>query len=124
MGKSRDTIDYLDLYVPIAAALQEPFKSFVDDFMDRHTYIEINPRLKDRVLMINSTDLISFTGYIRPADCNELDLFRFKMDAKKLLEQQLVKSLSLNAQAHYKWCLGSLVNKEFGRYLEEEPESA
>ena len=67
--------------------------------------------------MINSTDLVALTGYIDPSRCSEIDLARFRNNAAEALEQQLVKSLALNNQAHYKWCLTALKNKEFGRFL-------
>ena len=117
MGKSRETIDYLDLYVAVSPSAMESFEKFLADFVDNHLYIEITPKLKDGVLLINSTDVVAFTGYIDPEQCIEMDLFRFKAELKKQLEQQLVKSLSLQNQSHYKWCLGAISNKDFGRYL-------
>ena len=91
MSKSRETIDYLDLYIAIPQAIQEVFSEFLADFIDNHIYIEIQPKLKEGVLLINSTDLVAFTGYIQPSRCNELDLFRFKAELKKQQEKLLTK---------------------------------
>ncbi len=123
MSKLKEPIDYLDLYIPVSPTAAESFARFIADFIENHLYIEINPKLKDGVLLINSTDLVAFTGYIDPEECFELDLFRFKTDSKKQLEQQLLKSLSLQNQAHYKWCLGAITSKEYGRFLDKSEDS-
>ena len=115
MPRESKTIDYPDLLIKIPPPLTAKFDEFIKAFVDTHLYVEVSPKIKDGMLIINSTDLIAFTGYIEPEALSELDLFRFKSAATKQLEQQLVKSLSLNNQAHYKWCLAQLKNLEFGR---------
>ena len=120
MRHSDKPIDYLDLYISLTEASEAKFEQFLEDFSESHIYIEISPRIKNEVLMINSTDLIAFTGYIDTTQLSEIELFRFKTKAKEQLEQQLVKSLAVSNQAHYKWCLTQLNSLEFGRYLRPE----
>ncbi len=123
MSRHDKTIDYPDLYIRIPSALESLFQTFIDEFVDSHLYVEVTPKLKDGTLLINSTDLIAFTGYIAQSQLSELDIFRFKSASIKQLEQQLVKSLSLTTQAHYKWCLAQFKNLDFGRFREDdEPE--
>ena len=118
MPRDSKTIDYPDLVIKIPPVLKEKFLAYITDFVENHLYVEVDPKIKDGQLIINSTDLIALTAYIRPAELSELDLFRFRSAANKQLEQQLLKSLSLNNQAHYKWCLTQLKNLEFGRNCE------
>lgn len=120
MSRTAKTIDYPDLLIKIPPTVSEKFDSYIKDFVGSHLYVEVDPKIKDGVLLINSTDLIAFTGYIPPDELSELDLFRFKSAAAKQLEQQLLKSLSLSNQAHYKWCLAQLKNLDFGRNLATE----
>lgn len=115
MSKKQDQIDYLDICIGVPRALESEFSEFLADFISQHLHIECTPKIRDGLLNINSTDLIAFTGYINPEVCNELDLYRFKHDVRQAYEQQLVKSLSLAHQAHYKWCMAALETKPFGR---------
>lgn len=117
--RKHDTIDYLDVCIAIPKALEELFSEFLADFISNHLHIELTPKLRDGILNINSSDLVAFTGYIRPEKCNELDLYRFKQDARKAMEQQLLKTLSTHFQAHYKWCIAAITSKEFGRSLHD-----
>lgn len=117
MNRRNDPITYLDISISIPPALESDFAHFLEQFIENHLHIESIPKLREGVLHINSMDLIPFTGYIDSSKCNELDLYRFKSDVRKALEQQLLKSLSLAHQGHYKWCLAAFESKEFGRNL-------
>jgi hypothetical protein len=120
MAKKSKTIDYNDICIKVSAIQAEIFKNFLNNFTENHLHIEVPPKLKDNLLYINSTDLIAFTGYIDKKELSEMDFFRFKQDACKQLEQQLIKSLSVEYQAHYKWCLAQVKNQKFGRYLRSD----
>ncbi|MDC0357874.1 hypothetical protein OAO01_03590 [Oligoflexia bacterium] len=117
MNRSSKVIDYLDLSVVLPDRALELFQKWLDHFEEAHDFVERSPRLKNKTLLMNSTDLITFMGYVDPAELSEFEFFQFKNSVKQALEQLLLKSLSLDHQNHYKWCLAALNNLEVGRFL-------
>jgi hypothetical protein len=119
MGNSSKVIDYLDLRITVPEKLAELVEKWLVDFTDKHDFIELAPRFKEGILRINSTDFIAFLGYVNPEELSEFELHRFRSLAGNELDQLLLKSLSIDQQSHYKWCLAALSNFEIGRYLKD-----
>lgn len=118
MGDSGKVIDYFDLTIALPQSLHKLMTRWLKDFDKRHGVIERSPRLRGGELQIVSTDLVALTGYVDPAAMNEFDFHRFKALIREAIEQQLLRSVNLDLQAHYKWCLAALASLEFGRHLE------
>lgn len=116
MGEGVKVIDFFDLKIALPASLHKLMARWLKDFDERHGVIERSPRLRAGVLQIVSTDMIALTGYIDPSAMNEFDLHRFKALIREAIEQQLLRSVNLDLQAHYKWCLAALASMEFGRH--------
>jgi hypothetical protein len=109
-------VDFLDLRIVLTEDTEKQFQNWLKEFEETHDFIEIQPRIKNGELQINSTDLIAFLGYIDPAQLNDLQWQRFKQRAAAELDQQLLRAVRLDRQGHYKWCLGALKNLKAGRY--------
>ena len=117
MREKKSGIDYLDLYLELSESQLAPIEYALEQFEDHYIHTQVAPRLKNGMLLINSSDLVPFLGYVNPESFNEMDRFRFRNEIKKKLEAQLSKSLSLDNQSHYKWCLAAANSKEMGRFL-------
>lgn len=120
MKSGKKVIDHLDITLPVHPELQELCQRWLDRFSDEHDYIEATPRLRRGTLLINSTDLISFLGYIDPTGCPEIEMARFKRAVRTQLENQLLYSVSQDTRAHYQWCLTALKSFAWGRYLSDD----
>lgn len=117
MNKSSTTIDYLDLSVSVSPTSQEALERVLDRLKDSYLHLEREPKLKDGTLVINSNDFIAFLGYLDPQELSELELRRLISSAEAAMDQCLLRSVSVDKQAHYKWCVAALKNFELGRYL-------
>jgi hypothetical protein len=106
----------LDLSIPLSKERVCFYEDCLKLFLSEHNYVECPPKIKHDVLEINSTDFIAFLGYLDPTPLDELELRRFKKNARKSIEQLLVKSLSSTNQAHYKWCLTAMKSFPLGRF--------
>ncbi len=116
MPRRVENIAYLDLAIPVTANLHSSFEMWLGDFVEKHAVIEVPPKLRKNLLQINSTDLVAFLGYVDPQGFSEIELKRLRVDIKRQIERQLLKSLSLEHQAHYKWCLAAIKSLAWGRY--------
>ena len=110
-------IDYLDLQLAVSPHQAEAIEKAIAVFDDQQLHIEVTPRLKKSYLLINSSDLVPFLGYLDPGELSEIDLKRLRKECAVKLEAQLNKSLSSSNQAHYKWCLAAIRSKAIGRFL-------
>ena len=114
------TVDYLDLSLHLPPSIQPYIESCFTDFLENHLHIVISPRIKGDELLINSTDFIAFLGYVDSSRMSEFERHHFLQQAKRQMEQLLLKSLSRDYQHHYQWCLAALNNFSLGRYLSAE----
>lgn len=117
MNKSSTTIDYLDLSIPVPSASQEALESALERMKDSYLHLEREPRMKDSTLTINSNDFIALLGYLDPQELSELELRRLTLNAQTELDQRLLRSVSVDKQAHYKWCIAAIKNFKPGRFL-------
>ena len=111
------TIDYMDLSVRIPENVSSALEEALSEFQENQLHIEIDPKFKKGILHVNSNDLIALLGYFESEGLTEIAFFKFKKEIKHSLEQQLLRSLSLDTQSHYKWCISALKTFEFGRFL-------
>ena len=117
VSKSSTTIDYLDLSIPIPLTSQEALEHALKRMKDSYLHLEREPRVKDGTLAINSNDFIAFLGYLNPQDLSEIELRRLTSNAEAELDQQLLRSVSVDKRAHYKWCVAAMKNFQMGRFL-------
>ncbi len=110
-------IDFADLRLEIRPALKPYLQAAVAEFEEQHDHIEVTPRWRKEVLLINSTDLIAALGYFNGTELSELELRGLRKQISEQLDQALLRSTNLDAQAHYKWCMAALKSLEWGRYL-------
>ena len=120
MPRSSKPIDYIDLTIHVPDSAVPRFKQFFELFVEEYNHVEVTPRFKANKLHINSNDLIAFLGYVDPHRLSDFELERFRAEAMKELDQRLLRSLTLDHQAHYKWCMAAIKNFVVGRHLEEE----
>lgn len=119
MGDSSLLIDYIDLVVKLPGSSSATVKKAVELFEEHSTYIELKPKIKKGALHINSNDAIQLLGYLDPKELSQFDAAKFKQLLLKELDQQLLRSTSLDKQAHYKWCMTAVKSFEVGRHLED-----
>jgi hypothetical protein len=120
MNRSSKVIDYLDLRISIPSEIEEDLQLALDTFLEEHLHIEVSPKIKKSQLLANSTDLIAFMGYIPQELAPEFAFRRFLKECTSALEQQLIKSIKSEHQAHYKWCQAALKSLPVGRHLDDE----
>lgn len=120
MGKYKNqTIDYLDIAIPIPAQLIETFTLWLEEFDNEYDYTVRSPRLKKDLLKINSSDLIAFLGYVQPDQLSEFESKKFMSDIKSQFEQNSNLTTSKDFRNHYQWCLAALNHFKWGRHREE-----
>ena len=109
MSKSSSArIDFRDVEVSILDNSKQAIEKALQDFSDKYVNAELEPLIKGNKLFVNSTDLIALLGYLNPSTMSEFELKRIKESAKESFEQLLLKSLNLDHQSHYRWCLTAL----------------
>ena len=119
MNKSSSArIDFRDLEVSILDNSKEAIEEALQAFSDNYINAELAPLIKAGKLFVNSTDFIALLGYLNPLGLSEFELKKLKESAKESLEQLLLKSVNLDHQSHYRWCLTALKNFEVGRFLD------
>ena len=120
MAKNRSTaVDYLDISIAVPENLKPHFQEWLELFEDEFDYIVRPPRLKKGVLKINSSDLITFLGFIEPEVMTELESKRFLTDIQKTMQQLSNLTTSKEYHTHYQWCLTALKHFKWGRHREE-----
>lgn len=119
MNNKSSVIDYIDLVLTVPGTCLEAVNTAVAQLQEQCTFIEIQPKLKGSTLHINSNDAVTLLGYIKPAHLSQLDAARLKQIVVRELDQQLLRSTSLDKQAHYKWCITAVKNFQLGRHLTE-----
>ncbi|MEZ4754252.1 MAG: hypothetical protein R3A13_08085 [Bdellovibrionota bacterium] len=118
MGKpSSPRIDFRDLEVRVLENSLSPLNQAVSLFNENYINAELEPLLKAGRLYVNSTDFIALLGYLEPNALSEFELKKLKQSAIDALNQLLLKSLDLDRQSHYRWCLTALKSFEIGRFL-------
>lgn len=117
MNNKSSVIDYIDLVLTVPVTCMEAVSAAVDQLQEQCTFVEIQPKLKGAALHINSNDAVTLLGYIEPAQLSQLDAARLKQIVMRELDQQLLRSTSLDKQAHYKWCITAVKNFQLGRHL-------
>lgn len=110
-------IDFLDIRLDLPPSLGLQFQAALALFEKHHDFIELPPRLKGNKLHINSTDLIALLGYLDSSELSELDQHRLRTLLAQAFERELLRSLSLDRQRHYKWCQAAVKNLAWGRHL-------
>lgn len=112
-----NVVDFLDLQLNLSPVVVPVVTRALESFREHHLHIEREPRVVKNRLLINSTDFISLLGYLEDDALGELELKRLLSVAREAIEQCLLRSVSTDRQAHYKWCLGALSALPRGRYL-------
>ena len=120
MASDNKIVDYLDVRLALPPGTESDFAEWLECFVQQHDFVEITPRLRNGELHINSTDLIAFLGYVDPQRLNDLQQQKLRSGLRQVLEQLLLRSVSVHRQDHYKWCLAALKNLKLGRYRTEE----
>jgi hypothetical protein len=120
MPRKSSVIDHLDLEIEIPEISLERFNRWLDDFVENHTHVEVKPKIKNSILLMNSNDLVAFMGYIDQEEISQIELYRFRSHVVRELERNLLKAVSLDSRSHYQWCLAALKNFELGRFREED----
>ena len=119
MSERKRVIDFQDLEIPITESLEPEISAATGRLLSLHQHIEVKPKLSKGTLAINSMDAINLLGYIEISKLSELDLARIKKVFVFAIEQALLRSTSLDGQAHYKWCLTAVKSFELGRFLQD-----
>jgi hypothetical protein len=117
MNNKSSVIDYIDLVLTVPVTCMEAVSAAVDQLQEQCTFVEIQPKLKGATLHINSNDVVTLLGYTEPTQLSQLDAARLKQIVMRELDQQLLRSTSLDKQAHYKWCITAVKNFQLGRHL-------
>ena len=117
---SKVEISYRDLRIQLPKDSTGSFEWSLHQFIDNYEAIVINPRIRKSVLEINSSDFVSYLGYLNIDSLNEFEWAQFKSNAKNEMEQLLMKSLRPQNRHHYTWCLAAVKQLKPGRFLEEE----
>ncbi len=114
--RSTPIIDYYDLKLPIPDHISDIIQTAVNEFEDHHDYIILSPKLKTKILKINSSDFIVFLGYLNVKLFSEIDLKRIQSEAENQMHQYITKTVNGDYRSHYQWCLAALKNLDWGRY--------
>lgn len=115
--KNATIIDYLDLELRLSPESLKEVTAALKRYEEETSFQEVAPRIKNSFLHMNSSDFITFLGYVDPNGMSELATARFKKSAQAAFDQLLLRSTDLNSQAHYKWCLAALKSLALGRHL-------
>lgn len=114
--QSTPVIEYYDLKIAIPDHLTDVTQSAIDEFEDHQDYIVLSPKLKNRVLKINSTDFIALLGFLDVSKISEMDLKRIQSEAESQMQQYVAKTVKADYRSHYQWCLAALKNLDWGRH--------
>lgn len=119
VAASKFIIDHLDLSLRLNPSLLSAVEHTLSVFNEEHVHIEVAPKLKGKLLHINSNDLIALLGYIEVDDFSEIELKALETEIIFQLDQQLLRSTGMDARAHYRWCIAAVKNFRVGRFVAE-----
>lgn len=114
--KTTPGITYYDLKIPVPDHMTKMTQAAVNEFEDHHDYIVLSPKLKNKVLKVNSTDFIALLGYLEVSNFSEMDLKRIQSEAESQMQQYVAKTVNADYRSHYQWCLAALKNLDWGRH--------
>lgn len=114
--KNNPVVDYYDLKISIPDHVVEVAQNAMEEFEEHHDYIVISPKLKNKLLKVNSTDFIALLGYLDVGHLSEIDLKRIQSDAEEQMQQYIAKTVNADYRSHYQWCLAALKNLDWGRH--------
>ncbi len=118
MSTQQRIIDFLDVIVRLPHASVPQLEETLQRFVTEYNFVEIEPKIKDGRLLINSTDLIAYLGYISPDLLTEFEKVQFRQNIIDALDQLLLRAVNTDFRSHYKWCIAAVKNLELGRYLD------
>jgi len=101
----------LNMVISLIGLPEEYFKHWLQTFIENNCCF--NPEIKGHVLYISSDDLIPFLSCVDISQISEMELYRFKIRTKQMLERLLLNALTPKKQYHFKWCLAALQNFQF-----------